>query len=57
MAIEFTGIGPSVIYHKKNEMNIEYAVYLNNTESEFDWSLDFLVAYCNPHTYSLHCDV
>ncbi len=37
--------GPqSAIYHKKNEMNIEYGVY---TEAEFDWLLDFLVTLCN----------
>ncbi len=27
-----------VIYHKKNEININYGVYLNNTEAESDWS-------------------
>ncbi len=41
-----------VICRKKIEMNIEYGNFLNKTEAESDWSLDFLVAPFNPHTTS-----
>ncbi len=39
-----------VIYYKKNEMNI--GVCFNNTETECDWPLHFLVAPCNPQPHS-----
>ncbi len=33
-------------------MNIEYGVYLNNTESESYWLLNFLVATCHPYPHN-----
>ncbi len=37
----------TVMHQKGSEMNVDYGVYLNNTEAESDWSLDFLVTPCN----------
>ncbi len=42
----------TVIYQKRSEMNVDYGVYLNNTEAESDWSLDFLATPRYPQIYN-----